>query len=214
MKHTAEDNCRPEPGLSAALDELEAVASEVGWSVREGVRENLTQWAELVIAWRERAGLAGVERVEEVVRELMVPAVYALPVLRGREWLHVLDLGCGSGCTGVTLALLAACGRWSLVDRSGTKITFCRYALMRCGIPGVRAYTRKEALNAALRADIVLARALPRAAETAQDTARLSARGAVVLRWTSRQPRTGRRRTIRCGEMKLWITVDPVESFT
>lgn len=213
MKHEVLDgNEAQAPELAEATHELVAAADGQGYPAREDAVGKLVEWAQLVTAWRARAGLTAARTTDAVIRELMVPAVYALRFVANAQ--SVLDLGCGSGCTGVTLALLLGQGRWDLVDRSETKITFCRYALDRCGIPRVRAHARGEALEKELRGDIVLARALPRTEDTVEDVKRFASPGAPVVRWVDVVPAGTRRETIRCGSRELWIVVESVERFT
>ncbi len=215
MKHTPScGDDEHDPDLAGALDELQAAAAALGWGLPRGGRDKLAQWAGLVVTWRARAGLTAARTSGAVVRELMVPVVYALPVVGKTETPRVLDLGCGNGCTGVTLAVVAARGRWHLVDRSEAKITFCRYALSRCRIPGVEAHTRQEAAARNLRADVVLARAIPRTPESLRDVVRFGKPGAVVIRWQSQAPQQAHTETMKCGDRNLWVVVDSVDSFT
>jgi 16S rRNA G527 N7-methylase RsmG len=198
--------------IPEAMCELAAAAEGEGWSLSEGAARQLAQWAELVMAWRARGGLTAARTTDAVVQDLMLPAVYALRVVSDAG--SVLDLGCGSGCTGVTLAVLRGQGQWYLVDHSEPKIIFCRYAINQCGIAGLNAHTRREALAKGLQADIVLARAVPRTRDTLEDARKLAKPGAALVQWVKAAPRCSAGQTIRCGGRNLWVVVGSVGGFT
>jgi 16S rRNA (guanine527-N7)-methyltransferase len=200
--------------FEGALGELGELVRGLGCTWGPRSRERLGEWAELVIEWRTRARLTGLTTPGAVVRDLMMPAAFALPLIGRGGSQQVLDLGCGSGCTGVLLATVVRRGAWYLVDKSGKKVTFCRYALKRCGIEGVEALTRQEALDRGLRADVLLARALPRAAETRRDIGQLAGDGGVVVRWVSVRPSAEGVPAIKCGDGELWVVAEPVRCFT
>jgi len=203
-----------ERDVKRALDELSEVANSVGQPLRLQARAKLEQWARLVVQWAGRAGLTSLTSPGSVVRELMTPAVFALRVVEISKETQVVDLGCGSGCTGVTLAGIAGCGRWHLVDRAQRKVTFCRYALRQCGIAGVRAMSREECLREKVQGEIVLARALPRSAETAEDVRRMGVAGGTVVRWVS-SPVEGKPHSVaKCDAANLWVAASSVGRFT
>lgn len=209
----ARDNHDPGGALEAALDDLQAVGRDLGASLGSSGRRRLRQWAELVIEWRERARLTAARTPGAVVREIMVPAAYALALLP-QPVASAVDLGCGNGCTGVTLAELLGHGTWWLVDRSESKITFCRYALQRCGTANVRALGRWEAHQAGVKAGVVLARALPRNAETERAIASVAAPGARVVRWVGGSAGRARKEAVKCGGKDVWVVLDPVDCST
>ena len=200
--------------VELALDELSRTASGCGYGLDGVARSSLRCWAELVCSWREAAGLTGVRTPAEVVRALMVPAVYALELFRPDERTTVTDFGAGSGATGIALAVVSGQGRWFLVDRSHKKTTFCRYALSRCRITGVHSPDIEEHVATGPPSDIVLVRGLPRAKETAKTIRAISSDEAIVLRWVSAVGASEGTRAVRCGASALWIVAVPAKCFT
>ena len=202
-----------DPTMSALRD-LRAIAEEVGQPIGEEGADTLAQWAELVITWRVAAQLTGVRTVEAVIRELMAPALYALSVVETGPQVHIVDFGCGNGCTGISLAIAAGLGHWSLVDRDTKKLTFCRYALSRCGIGGVEVLSPEEVGCRGRGADAVLARALPRDGRAIAGAAQLLHDDGWIVRWVGGDEPTGVARTRRCGDAALWVVAEPKGCFT
>ena len=203
-----------EEALERALDELERAAEQVGHLLGAHAREQLRRWTALVIEWRSRAQLTGSVSADRVVAELMTPAVFALGVCEVGDATTTLDLGCGNGCTGAALAAAAGTGRWVLVDRARKKVSFCRYALTQCRIPGVEAATREEWVGQSVPADVILARALPGGVRVQEDLERFARPGATVVRWVKAEPQARHVGVARCGSAHLWVVADPVERFT
>jgi 16S rRNA G527 N7-methylase RsmG len=199
--------------LETALDALVEVAGQLGFGVTECARHGLTRWAELVVEWREPAALTSLRASSDVVSALMTPALYALRLFDPQEDQVIVDLGAGSGATGAALAAISGRGRWRLVDRSRKKITFCRYAIGRCRIPNVTAEEFSEFVASDERADLVLARGLPKTAATSRSICRVSRPAARVMTWVAgdSEPEGV---SVRCGSGGLWIVSSDVECFT
>ncbi len=200
--------------IELALDELAQVAGECGYGLDRAARSSLRCWVELVCEWRRAAGLTSARHPEEVVRTLMIPAVYALRLFRPGEHTTVTDLGAGSGATGVALALVSRQGRWFLVDRSRKKTTFCRYALSRCRITCASSLGVGEHLEGGVPSDVVLVRGLPKGKRTADTVRAVSGGETTVLKWVSSVGAPDGAMAVRCGDSDLWVVAVSAKCFT
>jgi len=189
---------------------FERLAGDLGYSIPAERLEACETWANLTVAWACAAQLTGVRTVEGVVQELMTPALYAASLLPPGD-VSVVDMGCGSGCTSVALWSALGRGQWYLVDRNEKKVTFCRYALNRCRIEGVSALTSDEAGQAGIRAQVVLARALPAVGGTEAAIRGVAGPGAQVLTWDTQQPDGLRTAWVKCGAMELYAVALPLD---
>ncbi len=199
--------------LRDALDELLGVARECGYPQAGGCAVSLACWAELVIEWREAAGLTSLRTPADVVRSLMVPALYALRLFEPGDAMTIVDLGAGSGATGAALAAVSGVGTWRLVDRARKKSTFCRYAIGRCRIPGLYAEELRELVMRGDTADVVLARGLPKTERTADAVRQVARPGGLVVTWcggAAAPPGL----VARCGLSDLWSGASKAECFT
>ena len=197
--------------IENALAELAETARERGCTPLAESLDAARCWATLVIEWRRAAQLTSLRQPEQVIRELMVPAIYALSVLDLGEDTVVADLGCGSGASGAALAAMSHKGEWWLVERSERKITFCRYALGRCRISGLEALTLAETLAEGTRADVVLTRALPPGRATAATVRQVLKPGGMVVKWVPGEKRPRGERVARCGDRSLWVVAEHVD---
>jgi len=188
-----------------AVDGLSEAARAVGYPLDRASCDALVAWAELVIEWRKAAQLTSLRSTGDVLRELMEPALCALRVVEIARDSHTVDFGCGNVCTGITLALATAGGKWTLLDRDEKKLTFCRYALARCRIESLGARVRLAGEVDPGSADVLLLRGTPRSAELAEAADRLLAPQGVVVRWVPKPPRGNGPRAVRCGWRNLWV---------
>jgi 16S rRNA G527 N7-methylase RsmG len=200
--------------LRVALARLQEDAEEMGHCLPPDSLRTLGRWAGLVVEWRGAAQLTGLRSAASVVTELMIPALYALRVVAARPGMHIVDFGCGSGCTGVALAAASSRGNWYLLDRDEKKVTFCRYALGRCRIAHVASCSPEEFAGQEVQADVVLARALPRRHDALREAALLLKTDGVVVRWlpeSEAQPLPG---AVPCGDSGVWVVSQPRQCFT
>jgi len=189
-----------EPDLSC----LVRTAELVGHPLSGAAACSLACWAELVIEWRKAAQLTSLRSAPAVVEQLMVPALYAMKVVDIAEGMHIVDFGCGNGCTGIALALASGTGTWSLVDHDEKKITFCRYALARCRIEEAGArVTAGETVSGP--ADIVLLRGTPRSKGVREAAEGSLGPGGVRVRWLPDPDLEPGGRAARCGDLPLWV---------
>lgn len=199
--------------LGAALDNLGEVAASTGLRLNPEGRDQLRKWAGLVVEWRSAARLTAVASASEVVRALMIPALYALPLLQLKPDMTIVDVGCGSGSTGAALAVVARKGEWLLVDRAEKKVTFCRYATGECRMGNVRVLSLAEYLRSGRRADVVLARGLPKGRRTFATIRAAASPRATVVQWvTGGEPSGGS--VARCGALELWVVATDIACFT
>jgi len=199
--------------LLAALGSLRAAAQSLGYPLSDDSLTQLRNWSELVVEWRRAAQLTAIRSVEGVLTELVLPALYAVRAARLREDMHIVDFGCGNGCTGVALTVLTGVGQWYLLDRDEKKLTFCRYALGRCRIWGMEAISADDALRRGLVADVVLARALPRQIDAVEAMLSLLAPDGRIVRWLPASQAATVSGAVRCGDSNLWMVAQSKECF-
>jgi 16S rRNA G527 N7-methylase RsmG len=197
-----------------ALAELEETARAVGRPLDEAATEALVRWADLVIEWRRAAQLTSLVQAGEVVSQLMEPALYALKVTQIRDGMHIVDFGCGNGCTGIALALATRAGSWTLLDHDEKKVVFCRYAIGRCRMEEMGLRVRAEPRVAGGHADVVLMRATPRSASTREAGDALLRPGGTLVRWLPTNPPERGAHAVRCGERRLWVVAWGGRCFT
>jgi len=188
-----------------ALARLVETSEAVGHPLTPTAAETLAQWAGLVIEWRRAAQLTSLRTVADVIGQLMVPALYALEVVAIREGMHIVDFGCGNGCTAVSLAMAAGRGSWHLVDRDEKKITFCRYALARCRIEETGAEVLAGDETGVGGSDVVLMRATPRSKDVLAAAEALLAPDGMLIRWLPEALRDQSGQVVRCGASNLWV---------
>jgi 16S rRNA (guanine527-N7)-methyltransferase len=96
---------------------------EIEFDVEKPVQ--LSWYVEELERWNRRMNLVGLERAEEVIRELIWDAFFLYASLRGRR--SILDLGSGAGIVAIPLAILDAGMHLISVDKSLKKIQFQRH---------------------------------------------------------------------------------------
>ncbi|MBC7287877.1 MAG: class I SAM-dependent methyltransferase [Armatimonadetes bacterium] len=104
-----------------------------------------------------RLGLTRYTTAETVFRRLLLPSLAALKWLPPSSPLLVVDVGCGAGGTGLTLATVCPNWRVTLVDRRKRATAFVDILSARLGLKNVHtltadaaSYTPEERCNAAL----------------------------------------------------------------
>lgn len=200
--------------MAEALRALHEAAEALGHVLTDDAERALTAWAALTIEWRAAARLTALRTPESVLSELMAPALYALALLEVRADMHIVEFGCGSGCTGAALAAVHRGGSWHLVDRDEKKLTFCRYALRRCRIEQLDVLGVEEVRTQGIVPDVVLARGLPREGTALREAANLLGEHGVVLRWIAGASAPAGGTSVRCGDLDLWVVAQGRECFT
>ncbi len=205
MKHgSTTEMVVPKPEADA-IGRWLAVARALGADPSTEAPATVLEWARTVIDWRDRAQLTSHRSVAEAVDALMTPALYAIPHLALDSDSVVVDLGAGSGCTAVSLCAAMRTGRWVLIDRSETKVTFCRYAIRKCRTEGVEAAT-PAAVIAREIGDAVLARGLPSDGESYRLAASWCRTDGVIITWDPEPSKDESRPSVRCGALPVWVT--------
>jgi len=200
--------------LEASLQSLEAVSKRIGCPLDDASLATLSRWANLVMEWKKAAQLTGLRSAPAVVQELMEPALYALSLVQITGDMHIVDFGCGNGCTGVALALAARTGQWYLVDRDEKKLTFCRHALRECRISAVKAISVDTCGRMEVQANVMLMRAMPRTEQVRSEARRLLGRDSVVVRWAPEEDVPDVQAAAHCGNSGIWVVATPAECFT
>jgi len=207
MKAMADD-------LQPALLRLQDTARTLGYPIGEEVVAALAKWARLVLEWRRRAQLTAIRSAAQVVSDLMEPALYAVQVAAVDRAGLVVDFGCGSGCTGLVLAVATGAHRTILMDRDEKKVVYCRYALAQCGIRGVEACGPEGLAGLGGAVDLVLARALPRDGSALKEAASLLRVDGTLVRWTTDAVARPGSQQAPCGASGLWVCAEPKQCFT
>lgn len=106
----------------------------------------LERYVGLVVSWRARLNLTGVQTEAEAARVLVVDALACLPHLPDRG--TVVDLGSGSGTPGVPIAVARPAVRVLLVEASRKKAGFLGVVLRALGLANADVvHARAEALG-------------------------------------------------------------------
>src|SRR5262245_2693049 len=88
--------------------------------------EELAQYLKLLVRWRPHLNLTGLRDAERILDVLIVESLDFLQDDFFLPGMRVLDLGTGAGVPGTPLAIWRAGVDVTLLDRSGTKISFLR----------------------------------------------------------------------------------------
>jgi 16S rRNA (guanine527-N7)-methyltransferase len=123
----------------------------------------LERYVGLVLSWRTRINLTGVETEEEAARVLVLNALASVPHLPDRG--TIVDLGSGAGTPGVPIAVARPEVRVLLVEASRKKAAFLGVVLRELGLANADViHARAEALGRATahreRYDAAIARAV------------------------------------------------------
>ncbi len=199
----------PEAGARGALEEWAHLAAALGLVPRPEAGRLLLTWARHILDWRSRAQLTAHRTCARIIGELMVPALYATSVAEFSAGARVVDVGCGSGATTVSLWAAGAAGsagRWTMVDRATPKVVFCRHALRACGITGIDVGTPGGGVAGGDH-NLVLSRGLPRTAQMAAELREYAGFGGVVVTWLPHA--TGAAEDIQCGDRHIWVSSGP-----
>lgn len=191
--------------VADALALVGAVAREVRSSFDDVKAYKLRTWAELVVEWRHAAQLTSIHSAGEVITELMVPALYALRAVTIEDNFHVIDYGCGSGCTGATLNIISGKAHWWLIDTDEKKLTFCRYAVRRCGIDNMKVMSPGQFRESGIAADVALIRAMPKRTNALSNAARTLRENGIIVRWIPEKDAEEAPGAIQCGRSRLWV---------
>ena len=106
----------------------------------------LERYVALVLSWRDRLNLTGVQTEAEAARVLVVDALACLPHLPDRG--TVVDLGSGSGTPGVPIAVARPAVHVLLVEASRKKAGFLGVVLRALGLANADVvHARAEALG-------------------------------------------------------------------
>ena len=106
----------------------------------------LERYVGLVLSWRGRVNLTGVETQEDAARVLVVDALACVPYLADRG--TVVDLGSGSGTPGIPIAVVCPEVRMLLVEASRKRAGFLGIVLRNLGLANVDVvHARAEVLG-------------------------------------------------------------------
>ena len=131
--------------------------------------------------WRRAMNLTGLERPEDVARDLFLDSAVALPLVEGAS--SLLDVGSGAGFPGLVLAILMPRSSFVLLDASAKRIEFLRHVVRMLGLDKVlpmRGRWPEEPVDG--RFDFILSKAAFSDLNTwrgSQD--RLTAKGSLLL---------------------------------
>ena len=155
-------------GELAALD---AEAARLGLTLDATARSRFVRYLELVVAWRERAGLTSLRDPEAIQRRHLGESLALLVALRERSLLalgqaaEVVDVGAGAGFPGLPMLIAEPALRLTLVESNRRRCDFLEAAVAALALEGVRvvaARAEEAGRDATLRErfDLAVARAV------------------------------------------------------
>lgn len=179
-------------------------AAAMGIEFEPGEIERLGHFLALLLAANQRVNLTAITEPLDGWRKHVLDALTLMPMIMAVEpdphraepdaqaWgdpapaRHIIDVGAGGGVPGIPLAIVMPRERFTLVDATGKKCDFQRFAARTLGLNNVRViHERAEVIGQnpehRERYDLALARALGPLSVVAELTAPLVRVGGAVL---------------------------------
>lgn len=155
-----------------------------GIALTEAQREQLLQYLDLLLYWRQFLNLTGVREPTRLIDVLLVESLEFLQLLPPTA--RVLDLGTGAGVPGIPLAICRPELRFTLLDRSTKKTAFLQRVitalhLEQCQIRCATAEELSRRTPAAQRFDVVVSRGVGHVTHLLRLTAPLLRPGGTLL---------------------------------
>ncbi len=182
------------PPLPASYrDTIAAGIRALDLELDPATRSAIDAHAQLLLAWTMAINLTAIREPAMIATLHVLDSLTAVPLLRDRGLIRLLDLGSGGGYPGLPLAAALPADRCLLVDSVGKKVTFLRAAIGATGLTSrVTAVAgRAEALARDPlhrgRWQVVTARAVAPLSELVELALPLVAPGGILLAW-KREP--------------------------
>jgi 16S rRNA (guanine527-N7)-methyltransferase len=166
---------------AAARAQLEAGLAELGLTLAAGCVGAQIEYLQLLARWNEAYNLTALRTPRQMVAELLLDALVALPYLpEGR----VIDVGSGAGVPGLPLALARPHQSFYLLDSTGKKARFVQQVIMTLRVPNVIVvHSRVEHFRPQPPADVVISRAFATLSDMVRLTDHLLGPEGVWLAW-------------------------------
>ncbi len=178
------------PDLPAAYDDaLARGLSELGLDLSAGARAAIDGHVRLLLAWTTAINLTAIREPVAVATAHVIDSLTAVPWLRQRPAVRLLDLGSGGGFPGLVLAAALPGMTVTLAEPIGKKATFLMTAIRATGLDDrvTVATARAEGLAADRGSrdswPVVTARAVASTAELVELAFPLLAPGGALIAW-------------------------------
>ncbi|MGQ9473605.1 MAG: 16S rRNA (guanine(527)-N(7))-methyltransferase RsmG [Candidatus Caldatribacteriaceae bacterium] len=113
---------------------LEAGIQKMNLSLPKDAPERLVRFVDLLWKENQRMNLTGYQTKEEIIRELILDALSALPFLKGNK---IIDVGTGGGIPGIPIGIACPHLSVTLIESHRKKIQFLQRAIQELSLPGV-----------------------------------------------------------------------------
>lgn len=172
--------------MSAALAQLERAAGAMGLALPPGALKQYETFLRAVIEWRRRINLTGATSLADLVALHVIDSLLPLSVVSVPRGAALADVGSGAGFPGVPIKIARPDLRTTLVESSRRRVAFLEHVVRVLNVQGLtvteaRAETLARLVECRERFDVVVSRAVARAAISAELCLPLAALGGTVL---------------------------------
>lgn len=166
---------------AAARTQLESGLTQLGLSLPPACLDAQIAYLALLAQWNRAYNLTALRSQPQMVAELLLDALVALPYLPEGS---VIDVGSGAGVPGLPLALARPAQNFYLLDSTGKKTRFVQQVIMTLRLANVNVvHSRVEHYRPQPRADVVISRAFATLSDMVRLTEHLLAPGGQWLAW-------------------------------
>lgn len=172
--------------MRAALAHLERAAGSMGLALPTGALDQYEVFLRQVIEWRRRINLTGAASIADLVALHVVDSLLPLAVVSVPRGATLADVGAGAGFPGVPIKIARPDLRTTLVEASRRRVAFLEHIVRVLNLGGLtvvqaRAETLGRHPGYREHFDVVVSRAVARAATSAELCLPLAAIGGTVL---------------------------------
>jgi 16S rRNA (guanine527-N7)-methyltransferase len=163
---------------------------KLGIEFDEAVLKRLEAYLDELCLWNEHMNLVGPSSRDRIVRELLLDALLAVPLLPDRG--KLLDVGSGAGFPALPLKMAGSKMAFFLVEPIQKRVHFLKHVIRTVGLEGI-SVTRGRIESLAGRVDsagydVVTSRAMAPFERTIQMCAAYVAHGGVLLTFHGQSP--------------------------
>lgn len=172
--------------MSAPLAQLEHVAGAMGLTLPPGAIAQYEVFLREVIKWRRRLNLTGAASIPDLIALHVVDSLLPLAVVNIPRSAALADVGSGAGFPGVPIKIARPDLRTTLVEASRRRVAFLEHLVRVLGVDGLTVIGARAEILGRLaeyreRFDVVISRAVARAAVSVELCLPLAAPGGLVL---------------------------------
>lgn len=166
---------------AAARKQLQAGLAQLHLELPPGCIEAQLHYLSLLARWNRAYNLTALRAPQQMVAELLLDALVALPYLPEGT---VIDVGSGAGVPGLPLALARPAQSFYLIDSTGKKTRFVQQVIMALRLGNVNVvHSRVEQYHPVSLADVVISRAFATLSDMVRLTQHLLVPGGLWLAW-------------------------------